>query len=138
MRYGSINTPHNLSVLLTYTNETVSFPLFSEEVVLQSNATDISLAKKFVLTESINYTVTIMNRISTHVLIDSIVIVPDFSNTKIYLKGSEREKRQLSQCWNESFSRRDQQNDDCYGVVFSSTVEMFNGTLGSFLFFFVF
>lgn len=84
----------------------------------------------FSLTKSINYTIVVQNNLSGRILIDSLVILPHYQGTQLYQQGDEQEKEMLSRCWNDSIPRGGPRSIDCYGIVFSSTVELFNGTLG--------
>ena len=126
VRYSSLQTPQNVSLSIVYENDTVSFPLHSEDIYLEANSNHILTNKSIMLMSSGNYTIKIE---SENLLIDSLVILPTYKNNEIYIKASDHIKNFIKMCWEEELDIKEK-NLACRHVVFSSTVELFNGTLG--------
>ena len=69
------------------------------------------------------------------ILVDSLVLIPDVSLTRVYTESTREIQNQLQNCTRVSLSRAEPEPAYCNELVFSASAEIYNGTLGKCLVF---
>jgi len=129
---------HNLTYEILYKNDSMSFPLVSATTVTLDANTNSKILINMTLMANASYTFRITNdhEEQTVLYIDSIVLMPDFKDNKLFKTGINSVKDEIKRCWDQSMNSRTMQiSEDCRQIVFSTAVEIFDGAKGMVVFY---
>lgn len=129
LRYVKSASDIDVNLELSYTNKTLSFSLFHEKITLLNGTSMWQRKNPIVMVKGANYSIKLSTNFSTPVKIDSIIVMPDYMASKLYLKSSDALKLNISSCWKESRYINKDKHKVCRAITFSTTAEWFNGTL---------
>ena len=129
LRYKAANFIQNITFEIRYTNNTVNFPMVPTTQSSLLESTNHQTMSSAVFHENGNYSIGITNAGSHSLLIDSIVLLPNYKESVVYSNSSVQ--RDIATCWNESaISYTLDVLEKCQSIVFSSTAKWFNGAKG--------
>ena len=133
VRFKELPEEVNITLDIHFTNHTITLPLVSDEnITLMNGTTHWKRAHPITLFQDTEYQISLGMVQNQSLLVDSVILFPDYLQFKIYDLGNEARRSNITTCWSGRLGMKGGLNEkkQCEQLTFSSMVQWYNMTLG--------